>query len=68
MDPHEHSSAWTRVKQAMRREWRDQVTGQPPARPAKEPDREWNDMKPSRPWAAARDFVRHGWQWSRRKD
>ena len=59
-----HDSTWTRVKRAMRREWRDQ----PPARPPNEPDREWNDMKPSRPWAAARDFVRHGWQWSRRKD
>ena len=29
---------------------------------------EWNDMKPSRPWAESRDFVRRGWEWSRRKD
>jgi hypothetical protein len=31
-------------------------------------EREWNDMKPARPWDEARDYVRRGWEWSRRKD
>ncbi|MDB4964812.1 MAG: hypothetical protein JWN44_501 [Myxococcales bacterium] len=29
---------------------------------------EWNEMRPSRPWAESRDFVRRGWEYSRRKD
>ncbi len=66
MEQHKQPSAWTRVKQAMRREWREHAASQAPA--AGPSEREWNDMKPSRPWEAARDFVRHGWQWARRKD
>ena len=31
-------------------------------------EREWNDMKPARPWDESRDYVRRGWEWSRRKD
>ncbi len=112
----EHTSAWTRIKEAMRRDWEQtkhdfhkkagtelhqnvgdtvkQMTGKEPVgewshvEPAmrygygaasyhKDLDfeahesaleREWNDMKPARPWAESRDYVRHGWQWSRRKD
>jgi hypothetical protein len=105
-------SAWTRVKEAMRRDWEQtkhdfskksgqelhqnvgdtvkQMAGKEPVgdwnsvEPAmrfgydhKDVDfdaqqstleREWNDMKPARPWSESRDFVRHGWDWSRKKD
>jgi hypothetical protein len=112
----EHTSAWGRIKEAMRRDWEQtkhdfrkkagvdlgqnvghtvkQMTGKEPVGEwnAVEPavrygygagraykdvefeahestmEREWNDMKPARPWADARDYVRHGWDWSRRKD
>jgi hypothetical protein len=112
----EHSSAWARIKEAMRRDWEQtkhdfrkrsgaelhqnvgdtvkQMVGKEPVgdwstvEPAMRYgygagrnyedvefeahestlEREWNDMKPSRPWAEARDFVRRGWEWSRRKD
>jgi hypothetical protein len=115
----EHTSAWARIKEALRRDWEQtkhdfskkagrelgqnvddtvkQMVGKEPM-PATydwstvEPamrygygagrnyadvefdaheevlEREWNDMKPARPWADARDYVRRGWDWSRRKD
>ena len=113
----DHTSAWTRIKEAMRRDWEQtkhdfskkagaelnqdvgdtlkQMAGKEPVgdwnsvEPAmrfgygaghnykddaefnareKDLERDWNDMKPSRPWAESRDYVRRGWEWSRRKD
>jgi hypothetical protein len=114
----DHTSAWTRIKEAMRRDWEQtkhdfskksgqelhqnvgdtvkQMAGKEPVggsdwnsvEPAmrygygagrnyedvefdaheKDLEREWNDMKPARPWAESRDYVRRGWEWSRRKD
>ena len=113
----EHTSSWTRIKEAMRRDWEQtkhdfskksgqelhqnvgdtvkQMAGKEPVggewnsvEPAMRYgygagrnygdlefdaqestlEREWNDLKPTRPWAASRDDVRRGWEWSRRKD
>jgi hypothetical protein len=113
----DHTSAWTRIKEAMKRDWEQtkhdfskksgqelnqdagdtlkQMSGKEPVgewnsvEPAmrfgygagnnykddmafdareKDLERDWNDMKPSRPWAESRDYVRRGWEWSRRKD
>ncbi len=59
----ERRSAWARIKEALRRARQETKHAQPEVL-----EREWNDMRPARPWDEARDYVRRGWEWSRRKD